>query len=361
MIPRTAIEISREIAANLSRLDSPITDFSAQSVAGTLVRSVGMQLSDLELLLSETIDRSIPNLASGLDLDDLVAQFGLVRKVGTPATGFVLITVDDSTFTINPGFILTQSSTGLQFIVNTTSAIQVSASTEVPVPVVSLQTGDPSNLTEGTLLLSTDNSLTNIFNLRAVVGQERKFDGKACGNLSGGSSTETDGTLRNRLYNMFNLRNPGSVVAIRQKLLEQSSVADAWVETIAPGIVKILVRGKSVLTVSQLDELKALITPQVPIGIVIGLSAVNPYFIDIDLAITLRFTQDLSSADLQIRDIISTYVNSLSLGAAFVPEALKLLVKPFVQSVVVNNPTTFVKPNLDTNIETRSIKLSYLT
>lgn len=361
MIPRTANDIAYQIAANLTRLDSPITDFSKQSVAGTLLRGIGIQLADLELLLSETISNTNLTLAGGDSLDTIATQFGVVRKRGTAAAGFALFSVNNGFISIPPGFLLIDTITGIQFIVNTNAATNLEALTEIALPIIALDVGEQGNLTEGSSIYPLDPSIVSTFGLRVVIGSERKYDGQACGNLEGGSLTESDTKLRERLYAVVSLSNPSSATSIRQKLLEQPMVDNAWVETVAPGIVKILVKGAGSINDAQLKELRSIIESTIPIGVVIGLTTVKPYYVDLSLKVILRYNQSLGAVDIQVKDVINNYISSLNIGQSFIPQELITLLSAFARQTIIESPDDTIQPSLDSNIQLNSLNIQYVT
>lgn len=231
----------------LSMLDrSKIVQPNLDIKPGTLARDITIDAPAQELAKVYVELRNIANLqstaaASGLDLDNLGRNYGLVRGTGSRATGVVVFTTNslDSDILI-PSNSLVTASNGFTFRTQTSATFEVASASVYRSNAIRLRTDlDLAGLTDeyalevaveatnpgaggnvGRFGITTQNlpGVSGVTNLQA---------------FSGGSSTEEDDAFRSRILAVFAGSNTGTALGYINALLVNPRIAD--VLTVEPG------------------------------------------------------------------------------------------------------------------------------
>lgn len=323
-------EILKELEEALKATGSPLSDFSPQSVTHTLLRAFAVTLNQRELL-SRSLDANTDFLtASGSNLDRLCAPFALTRKQANRSSGFALVSSTSDTELLAQT-IAVEPNSGSQFLVSSSSSILLKANVETVVPLTSAGIGNTYDLAAGTTLQFP--ALTGIF---AVVGYERKFDGTACGNLSGGSLAESDRSLRERFFSLMRAGGTLSTEALRAYIIERSNVIDAKVITTAPGIVWVIVRTLDP-QIELLEEIRTELKNYL-IGSLIKIDLANPLPLSIELNLSIDNETNLDSMRGLLKEDTEAYIREARQSGAFDPKALEARLQDR-GNVSVNTPS----------------------
>lgn len=273
--------------------------------------------------------------AKGEDLD-IYADYGVSRRLAAKSLGTVLALSTENPIQINPGAILIDPNTSLQFEVVNATAIDVSY-LETPLLVRSLLPTPLANLPAGTRLYSqrfTDASF--------VVGLNRRTDGTYAGALTGGADIESDEEYRGRISNWLTSHTTASQSSVVDRLLSFPGVRRAFTITNVGGVLEIWVDSLSVIyNESQKAEIANYVKDYVADGIVVTVSQVDRVPIDLLLEVVPSVdtnTSSLSYLSNRIREVIQGYLQTLELGQDLSRARLYSVVKPLVNAVSIKTP-----------------------
>lgn len=241
----TVIRSADEIILNMVELLKVIQP-NLDTKVGTVARDLFVELpaSQLSLLydeLSNVSNLQSLRVVSGTDLDNLLSNYGLTRKVAAKSSGLALFTFSSlpSAVAINKGD-LVFSSSGISFIVsngvsvnpansnlyrsiatkfkNDLDFLNITDPFAVEVTVQATTPGSAGNISKYGLLRTTIPSVSNVTNIFP---------------FSGGSNQEDDASFRNRGLSIFSGSSTGTALGYRNAALTDSNVLDALV--IEPG------------------------------------------------------------------------------------------------------------------------------
>jgi len=216
-----------------------ITKPDADVKPGTIIRDVGVDPAAQELAKLYVELRNISNLqslasATGLTLDRLGANFGMVRGQGSGASGVAILTVNSldfdinipagSTLTARNGFTFrTQAQTAFRAAnasVYRANAIRLSSMLEMAgitdsfaleVAVQAVSPGSGGNIPKFSLVGNNIAGISNSTNAET---------------FSGGANTESDDAFRARILGVFGGANIGTTLGYRNALLKDSRIID---------------------------------------------------------------------------------------------------------------------------------------
>lgn len=363
---RSLAEIQALFISALERSNSPLNDLTPGSVLNSLARAVSIVQLEQDLRLSEAERRQDLLSASGADLDLLARNYGIQRVQGQQARGRVLAAVRSNiavtSVNLEPGTILTEPTTGFQYIVNIDDVIRLSVFTLTSVPVVAAQVGSDYNLPSGTRLVLTESTgaITQL-SVDFYVGTERTADGTFCGEISNGVAPEQEESLRLRIIERRRSQSGNSPSEIRTQLLQAGLVEDAWVRTKGCGLAEVLVRSKQDLSGGQIQELKQQIAPFLPLGVIVAVGNVRSQLIDLSIEITPFAETPLQDLDNRIKTLIQMYFQELDLGESFFPDQLLAMLRPLGQRVVLLNPTQTISTGEYQILQLNRLSLTYAT
>ncbi|MGG6283666.1 baseplate J/gp47 family protein [Leptolyngbya sp. AN03gr2] len=321
-----------------------------------------MQLEQ-DLRVSAVERKSNLTLAAGSDLEVLAGSLEIQRVAGAPARGTVLGVVRpnaaQSNVVVEPGAVLTNTSTGLQYIVNTNAPLTLTVLGLVPFSVVAAESGAEYNLAPGIRLSLTDSAGTQA-SADFYVGYERKSDGTYCGSIDFGSDPETDESLRIRLIERYRGHAANTPNEIKSRLLQASIVNRAWVRTVGCGLAEVLIESDQPLTTSQSETLKNQIAPFMPVGTLVTLGNVETKKIDMAIEVVAFNETSLQDLDARLKTTLNLYLQDLEIGETFFPNDLTGLLRPFARSVKVIAPEKAVSTSSYQVIQLNNLSIKYV-
>lgn len=219
---------------------------TADTKPGTVIRDLMLELpaSQLSLLYDGLADvsnlQSLRNV-SGTDLDNLLANYGLTRKVASKSSGLVLLTFNTipapiavnkgdlvyasngSSFAITNGFSVNPANINLYRSIatkykNDLDFLGISDIYAVEATIQATTPGTSGNLSKYSIIKINTPGVSNITNIFSI---------------NGGTDQEDDASFRNRGLAIFSGSNTGTTLGYRNTALLDSSVLDALV--IEPG------------------------------------------------------------------------------------------------------------------------------
>lgn len=322
--------IANEMFTTLRQSGSPLSDFTPQGVTYTLLRSFAASLQQMELLQEQQFAQVDITTAGGSALDNYCNPFGVYRQPENPTSGWLLVAANEDTQLLNAS-IFTEITTGTQYLLNSISPIQLTAQVEQAVPVVAAGLGNQYDLAAGASLYSSQANIVSV-----VVGYERKYDGTACGDLTGGQLAESDQSLRQRWYSLLRAGGLLTNETLRTLVIQHPQVAEATISTPQPGIVLVVV--KAIAATSELvADLENLIRPYLVAAIaVVRLAKIQPLTVDITL-IPLP-DADLNQVKTDIETFVLAYFRQARDQRYFAPNDLQQQLASLGKSVLVTSP-----------------------
>lgn len=324
--------IATEMFTTLRQSGSPLSDFTPQGVTYTLLRSFAASLQQLELLQEQQFRDVDVTTATGALLDTYCSPFGIYRQPENPTSGWLLVAANEDTQLLNTS-IFTETSTGVQYLVNSSTPIELKAQVEQAVPVIAAGLGNQYDLIAGTSLYSNQTNIVSV-----VVGYERKYDGSACGDLTGGQIAESDQSLRQRWYSLLRAGGLLTNQTLRTLVIQHPQVAEATVTTPQPGVVLVVVKAIS-STPELVTDLENLIRPYLIAAIVVvRLAEVQPLTVDITL--TPLPNADLNQVKTDIETFVLAYFRQARDQRYFAPLDLQQQLSSLGKSAIVTNPNS---------------------
>lgn len=215
------------------------------------------QLEKLYRLISLVSDKQSPDTAIGIDLDRYASNYGLVRGVGSAATGVAIFTANTITTDIPiPSGTIINAKSGVTFktIGNyffsasdrgrhaaTASRIKralqqagISDKYALEVPVQAVRVGTSGNVTNYQMVSHNADSDMSVTNLSST---------------GGGSNQETDAQFKIRISSVFSGANTGTAQGYKNAILSLSGIIDALV--VQPGDSLMLRDGTEVIEIND--------------------------------------------------------------------------------------------------------------
>lgn len=350
---RTIEEIQSEFLSSLA-LTLPNLNLNQSSPFYVLARANASVISDQEQRLNSFLESSNVLTAQADDLD-LLARNIVVRDSPTTALGTVLIspTVEEQSLPL--GIVLTDLVTGLQFI--STASITTSRFVTVSLSIKAASSGSAYNIAAGTTLFST-----NYPSIVFKVGTARLATNIYTGAMQGGRDIEPDDYFRQRL--LASLLSPNQTASknfFRQILLSYPGVTRGYVKTRVGGVVEIWVNTLEEFNNTELEALRDYLLRTVPAGIILAVGQARIKTFDLSLKVT-PFNSSLANLSLltqQISFTINNYVSSLDIAESIPLSKIDQLVRPLVQNLKVQSPTSDLKADIDQVLLLSSLEISY--
>lgn len=302
----------------------------------SLIRGMALASFNQEQIIENLINTRTITSATGLDLDIYANNYGITRRQGTSAFGYII--VKNNQQIVIPSGTLIQTQDGL-LTYQTTKTIQLPPDKELTIPIVSNTKLFEANLSSTTQLISPTYS-----SLFIQVGSFRDANNNVIGSLSGGSSTESDVSLRNRLTTFIN--NKGLVTLPAIKVLIQNFVSDVFFVEGRPaaGYTTAYINTSDQLTIdlltNQLEEIK-------PVGTLIILKPIQYQRIDlvIDVIVNSNTTDSVTSISTNVRLGVNSFFSNLTIGETLVVNQLSSFLTSFTgYTVRITKPTNDIKP-----------------
>lgn len=283
-------EIKEGILNRISGIDKREGSF-----VNDMVSPVSLEMEAQYQELSRLLDIMFLQTNSGEYLDRRAAEYGLIRKDGTKATGTVTITGNADV--VIPAGTLVATKSGLSF--ETTQEAVIPTDT-VDIPIQAASIGAKYNVAE--------NQITEL--PVGVIGVSGVTNQTAA---SGGTDGETDGELRKRLE--LRLQNPptsGNESHYKMWALEVDGIGDARVfpEDGGPGTVKVIpvTSEKRAPNSGTITAVLNHINENKPIGAVVAVVAPQETAINVSAAITLNSGYTLSDIKADYTEALEKYL-----------------------------------------------------
>ena len=302
----------------------------------SLIRGMAIASFNQERVVENLINTRIITSATGLDLDIYANSYGIKRREGTSSFGSVIVKSNQQLSI--PSNTIIQTQDGL-LTFQTTKSIQVSPDKEVTIPIVSNTKTFEANLLSG-------NQLICLFfpSLFVQIGNFRDANNNIIGSLAGGSSSESDINLRDRLNTFIN--NKGLVTLTAIKAVIQNYVTDIFFVEGRPaaGYTTAYINTSDQLTVdlitNKLNDIK-------PVGTLIIIKPIQYQRIDliIDVIINSNTVDTITSINSNVRLAINSYFSNLTIGETLVMNELSSFVTSFTgYTNRIVKPTSDIKP-----------------
>lgn len=334
--------MSRTLEQIIDDIKSQFKDTALETAANnkgnlfSLIRGMALTCFNQEQLIQSIVNSKLLSSVSGLQLDLYANNYGLTRRVGTSSFGSVIVKSFIQS-TIPEGTLLQTANGLLSF--QTTRSTNIPPNKEVTIPIVSLSKSYDANLFSQTELISP-----NFPQLTILVGTFRDSLGQSIGYLSGGSSSEDDNSLRNRVNTYIN--NKGLVTLPTIKALVQNYVSDVYFVEGRPaaGYTTVYINTSDQLTIdlitNKLQDIKAL-------GVLLIIKPIQYESIDltIDVIINKSTTDSITVISNNIKQAINIYFSQLSIGESLIINELSSFISSYTgYTNKVNKPTTNIIP-----------------
>lgn len=357
--PRSLSQIQQEFLQAVVTQGTALSDVSTGSVLFTLGRAFSQVQLQTDLQLLELFGDFYLNTAFGLALEQKAADYGLTRKPGEYASGFVLGISRTEGFSLEPGTVLTEPLSGLQFEVVSDQFAPISAFAETKLPVRATKVGVLGNLTTATKLISPTYPQGAF-----IVGSHRTSAGEPCGSLQNGLNAETDEELRSRVQRVILFSRSSTEEAIRSALLQEQTVPWVALRYPKPGIIQIWIDNPTTLSAAELERLRQVVLPLKPAGIpVLTSHQAERLLTDINIQVLPTQTVDLQTLTDLLIGLTQTYLLNLSLGETFSREGLLRTFASVsgILSVEITQPATDVIPESLQVVRSQNLRVTYET
>ena len=335
---RTLDQIRQSFISNLIVNNSPLTDFSPSSVTNSLIRSVAALQLEQDILLDELGNYINLSKSPGVYLDNKVADFGLLRKASTYATGNILV---KNNAPLSIGAILTNLTNNNQYTVLSSNFI-VNKYGETSYVIKSTAPGNKYNLPSNSKLTLLDNPDISI-----IVGTTRLDNLDVVGGLSNGSDKESDTDLLNRFIFTILDRRFSTANSIKSFLLNQPNITFVSIDNPFPGHITIWFESSVVFTNTDILNFKQSIQSQLPIGITFDLLLVQRQYININLLITVN-TQTKDAVSNKLTVDINSWFSNLNVNEIYDSQVLLNYLNSvnlnFIPSIAYNDKPILVTP-----------------
>lgn len=327
----------RLIISSLTREAPRLNDYSQGSIVYTLTRAMASSLSDIYYRIDQLQQNYYIGSSQGEFLTELGDSLGYQRNSGTPSKGYVLVANQVAAVTSIPAqLVLTDPVTTLQFIIQTQDPTAINEFYETRFPVISSENTSEANLLAGTELISAA-----FPNLSFVVGTYRTGSGKICGDLTGGSDSESDTQLRNRIVTGLSNANFNTNLELQRFLSLQGDVNEVKIQTPTGGAIVVWVGSPLALTPARLVELNDLLENRKPAGVLSEVKQLS--YVTVTFKVRLYDSEDSSIDRVKlIKSEIQAYINTLELQE---PLILGSVLEYLTQRL--GYPITFLAPKTD--------------
>lgn len=307
--PRSIQEIHQQVLQAVLQQNTTLNDVAQGSALYTLTRAFAAGQSQQDLAMFELAESFYIATAKDYYLDKRAGDYGLTRRPGGAATGEVLVSTYDDSFSVEPGIILTEPLSTLQFQVTEPTATSISVATETTVSVRCTQVGERANLPAGIRLISPTYPQGNF-----VVGTHRTSAGVICGGLTGGVNIETDEQLRVRLTKSIINSRGTTEQALSNVLLAESTVP--WVALLTPraGYIQVWVDNSNILSSNELQRLTQIANTAKPAGTLLSVHQAARTLTEINVFVQPGLNVNLQDLTDKVVFAVGQYLLGLKLG-----------------------------------------------
>lgn len=302
------------IQTGLAAIGKKLNDYSSSSVIGVILAAIASVIDELNTAISTAQTAAYLSTATGTDLDNKAADYGIYRKQATYAKWTFVATKQTPAvqqYTIPAGALITTvPSSGQNPVTFTVDSLVYFpiGGTSINIPVTCTTAGSIGNIATGTALLWGS----------AVPGVDGvQFVDASTG--TAGIDQETDDELRARAKDAFKGLAIGTDAWYRQQALTIQGIASASVVPgyISPNGIAIYIAGEgNVLpTTAQISALQTLLNstrPQIDKPTVLAPSILT---VNVALNITVIAGNDQTTAQTNVQNADAAAINALGLGA----------------------------------------------
>jgi uncharacterized phage protein gp47/JayE len=345
-------EIINQFKNNLNLLGSPLATFTNYSNIYIFFRSIATIISQQYNDLDNYYKNSFLSSATGNNLDSRALDYGLFRGEGSYATGYCIVTSSINTI-LPSGTILNTATNNLQFQTTVESSI---TNEESYIKIQSNTYTELANLNAGT-------TLTSPFypTVKFIVANSKDLSGNFIGGLTGGKSSESDSSFRDRILTQLN-DNKGTLTSIYNKL-QELGVSKFYIKEHYPvtGYFTVYLDTQDQ---TLIDNIETELIEVKPIGVAFELKTLKGYFVDLRFIVTLQSLDFAESVSNSIRQICSNYFDTLELGQELYPINLSVLcsnITGLIDIRIVDPADSKLVPTTDTILKLRDINLTINT
>lgn len=285
-------EIKQDILSNVNTVST-----TEGSFADVIVSPTALELEKAYVLLNNLYNNMFLKNLSAKDLEEKASEKGIFRKQGTKAEGKVSINALKNT--IVPKDTLVATSTGLNYL--TKEELIFTEDTILEVDIVAEDLGEKYNVKANTI-----NNLP--ISITGVVSITNNAE------LKGGTDTETDQSLLNRLLESYKTKaTSGNKEHYRQWCKEVNGIEDCKVFPLWNGngtvqVVPITVDRRAPIE-SKITEIKTYIDSVRPVlGGVLTVTAPTEVLININATLKLALNVDLETVKTEYISKATQYI-----------------------------------------------------
>lgn len=331
--------MSRSIEQILESIKLQFKDTVLENAANSkgnlysLIRGMAIASYNQEQVILELLNSRLVTSAIGADLDLYANNYGLIRRQGNSSFGSVIIKSTEDLELASRTLLQTQN--GL-LTFQTINPTKLPANKEITVDIVSISKTFEANLSAQSVLVAPQYP-----KLFIQVGKFRDTSNNIIGGLNGGSSPESDNSLRERLSNFVN--NKGIVTLPSIRALAQNYVSDVYFVEGRPaaGYTTLYVNTQDQLTIdlliNKLNEIR-------PVGTLLIVEPIQYQQVDITVEITYtnNINDSLTVITNSVKQAVNIYFNSLSIGDKLIINELSSFISSFTGYI-----NRIVKPSND--------------
>jgi len=351
MTIRTVEQIIEQMRTSLVDDNSELANFPEYGNLYAIYRSIAIAIAEQDTKIDTVSSNLFLNTATGEALDAKVREFNISRRLGTSATGGIIILGNVQSIPANT--ILTDNQTGLQFV--TINRIVVTSQRGVG-SIEATEFSPLGNLRAGRELFSS------LFpNIRFIIGTSfDPFFSTYRGDLVGGSYRETDSELRSRIISTLSSLSSSTVQAIELSTLNINGISRVAVIENSPGLgyITVYINNSQQSIVNKVTRILNTIKP---IGVAIQVRAFESVAVDINLTITTFSSTSTVSLNNRINSALQSYFNTIGQNSTLTKEAIAgvVLNVPGVVNVAVTNPTDNITINSNEILTLNTTNITY--
>jgi len=302
------------IQTGLAAVGKKINDYTSSSVVGNVLAATASTADELGTSISTAQQQAYLSTATGTDLDNKAADYGIYRKQATPAQWTFVATKQSAAgqqYTIPAGALVTTIPSAGQspvtFTVDSLVYFPVGG-TSINISVTCTTAGSVGDIAPGTALLwgSSVPGVDGVQFVSATTG-------------TAGVDQETDDQLRARALNAFKGLAIGTDTWYIQQALSITGITSASVVPgyIAPqGIaIYIAAEGNTLPTTDQITQVQALIDAariQIDKPTVLAPSVLT---VNVGITITVIAGNTPATVQANTQTALATLINNIGLGA----------------------------------------------
>jgi len=354
---RTFEEIESNIATDMQSLSNRSIDLSEGSIMRSIVRTLASAQLQFDTRLQEIESNNDILSARGENLNRI--GYWLERRGASRAQGYIVVeNLSDNPIDLEDGAVVAYEEDSLLYVVSSSNAgaRTIPPRISMAIPIEAQEVGEEYNLPSGTSLLCL-----NYPNLEARVGSGITLQGKLCGPLKNGRSSEQDESYRTRLLNSAMKLSVSTDKWIEQQLLSRESLSNVKVNTISGGIVQVLIDSPQSLSQQALNGIKSEVQSYTVSGITVSIKQARRVNVKIDVEV--KSTQDIDQSSLSesIRAIIFDYTRQLSPNRSFNPEELERQLFSLYPDLILKLPLNPVELGSEDLVYPNRINISYVS